>query len=522
MSKIDQFFIEMEALFLKGDLSAFDDLKEDLLEHISIQLEEGLTEEEILTRLGEPADLVDEFYEEQRLHTALTAETDVVALENVKEVYLNERKEKIFSLYEGLQRLLTCFLQVVLILTGLFSLSYLGIELLKERHIAMIPLLMLITSISGLCLIVRSNKDRYRTGSSSKRLFLGMLFVGLVIGTVVSILNGAFFYKGTSVSQTAELTKEDLRLVTVKSDFPIDLLTMPTTQSTIRVEVKGNVKQAAKERLNKLSQQNKETLTLDFGESGLFDSFTQLKPVEVVLYLPSQLMETEIQLDLNKGVVQAQDLSVKKIVANVKKGEFKGDNLQSTDFSFNSESGELIMNHYQTAIQAASTHGKIILKKGSGNVTVETASGLVSLIGITAEKTRLKSQDGKVIVNETVISELAVESQSNAVVLEKQHGNTKVSMGGGKLIVTNNQGRLEVVNQSASVIVAQDSVLAGNISSQSGLVKWVQAPQAPMNFALSSEQGKVVNELTTKSNGPVFDISSSTGNINVYDKVIKE
>lgn len=91
MSKIEEFFLEMEALFLPLDIEAFYEMKEDLLEHIRVQQESGKSEDEILESLGTPHEIVDEFYEEQRIQTALNAKKDVIPLEDVRRIYKNER-----------------------------------------------------------------------------------------------------------------------------------------------------------------------------------------------------------------------------------------------------------------------------------------------------------------------------------------------------------------------------------------------------------------------------------------------
>lgn len=98
MHLINKFFKEMEDLFLEIDKSSFYELKEDLTEHIDVQLREGKTEQEIIHSLGTPQEIVNDFYEDQRLHTALTAEKDVIPIEQVKKAYKNEKKvrEKIF------------------------------------------------------------------------------------------------------------------------------------------------------------------------------------------------------------------------------------------------------------------------------------------------------------------------------------------------------------------------------------------------------------------------------------------
>lgn len=517
MSKTEQFFSEMASLFLKGDQEAFLELKEDLMEHIAIQLAEGLSEDEILARLGEPSELVEEFYEEQRLHTALVAETDVVAIEDVKEVYLNERKDKVYGIYEQIRWMVLLIISVILGVSGGFSLVYLMVSVVQEHQVSWLALLLMATAGSGLGAIFSSKRERYY----KVKTHFFVSFMILLVVTVGSLLTGAFSYRGKDISQVIDTKQADFQSVVVKSDFPMDLITIETEHPTLKMSIKGKGKRKTAALLKEIGQEKRDQLVLDFGQRGLLDVFSEFGPLEVVLYVPTRAKVAEFEIDFENGMVQTQGLKANQIGINLTRGEFKGDDLQGAALNFRSAEADLILNHYAGKVKATSQTGKLIVKNGQGNVELETEKGLIGLIGRGASKASVKSRDGKIVITDTRVSDMTITSQTNAVILENQQGDTQVEILSGKLVANNNQGRLLVNNQAASIIVNQELPLEGELISNSGLVKWVQAA-APITFELSSESGDVVNELEKNQENrqeSTYKIMSKTGDIGLYKMV---
>ncbi|APB30881.1 hypothetical protein [Vagococcus teuberi] len=104
MEKIENFFDEMKKLFLVKDMDEFEEIKEDMLEHIEIKLEQGEPVEVILTKLGTPKAIVDAFYEDKRLNKAMQYETDIIGIEEVQIVALQGKKDKLYKQVSRLKR----------------------------------------------------------------------------------------------------------------------------------------------------------------------------------------------------------------------------------------------------------------------------------------------------------------------------------------------------------------------------------------------------------------------------------
>lgn len=518
MNLIDNFFKEMEDLFLESDKSSFYELKEDLYEHINIQLSEGKTEEEVILSLGSPQAIVNDFYEDQRLHTAMTAEKDVVPIEQVKKAYKNEKKGKRKTLYSQLRQALKIgilFLSIVIV--AFFSSSFIH-EGIFEHYFALAPFTLAVF-FSGISLLIW----RIMKHSNNQKNFytIGITLILSLISIAYLTFTHSWFHNGAYHKAELTLTSDQLLNLTINSDYHVEVMTIPiSSNKQARIEVQGYMHHSVSKELKDL-QSDSNRIAFHLGKQNIFNYFARPKKNEITLYLPQSTKLNTLDLNLKNANLQLNNIIAKKILLDIKEGDIQIGNLQSDKMTINSHTADIFMTNYATSLSINNRDGKSILKNGQGKASIHSLTGLVNIQNTTSTDFTIDNQSGKSVLNDTLIQNLAINNQDGTLVLENQSGNSTIQNHSGKLILNNNSGFIKVQNQSGALIISQDKKLTGEIKSDDGLVKWVQLDTVPLAFILKSDSGKIVNEFgeTPESNAKAdITVSTKSGEIRVIKK----
>ena len=517
MKKVDDFFQEMRRLFLEKDLGEFEELKEDMTEHIQIKLSEGEEIDVILEQLGTPKTIVDAFYEDKRLEKVMTYDTDIVAIEDVKSAALQEEKDKLYKFYTRLKKGLKVILKAVFILLMLLSIVCLGWSWIAYEHLSIIFLLILGNSIFDLCLL----KDLQH--KSIKRMsFFTLIFVIMSFFIMYSIHFKLFFYQGEKIDEVIELDNQSLDSLTLMGDFPINLTIEQTSDKQAKMKVTGRVIKSAKKELEVLNTHSEKT-TIDFGQKSLLSYFSALKELDVTLYVPKDV-EKSLVLDFEDADVQSNELTVKNLEMTLESGEINLEDLESQHVRFSSEKADLFLNNFNTPIEINNVSGKNIIKNGRGNITITSRDGFNNIFNVHGDKANINNANGKLIMTETEIDQLAIDSNSNTIIVESQLGDTSINAKKGKLVLKENKGSLAIKNQSAPIIITQHYALNGQIDNQSGLIKWVQyserKSQVP-KFNIHSSSKDIRNDFSNQDTSSLekeFVIKNSSGKIEIIKK----
>lgn len=516
MEKIENFFDEMKKLFLVKDMDEFEEIKEDMLEHIEIKLEQGEPVEVILTKLGTPKAIVDAFYEDKRLNKAMQYETDIIGIEEVQIVALQGKKDKLYKQVSRLKRGGVVTLKVVFVLLIVFSFVYFIWNLIKYGHFSFLIALIFGNSLFGLGLLRDINHK------STKRMsFFTLIFVIISFFIMYSIHYKLFFYKGEVVDESIQLNQNSFESLTLTGDFPINLTIEQTSSTYPSIKLKGKMTKGSKEALKELID-NKE-MVIDLGQKTPMSLFTAMGELDVSLSIPKST-EKNLVLDFENADIQARDILVRHFDIAVETGNIVLEDIDSQHLRVVSEKADLLVNSFDTPIEVNNEKGKSIIKNGVGNMTVKTQTGFTNLLNINGDKANVVNNRGKLIMTDTSLDEVNITSDKNTLVIENQIGHTTLNIKNGNIILRENQGTLDVVNGQGSVIITQHKPIKGSIKSESGLVKWFQYVdednEAP-DFLVKSGNKNVRNDFKNSTDidkGKVFEIETVTSEIDIIKK----
>ncbi|MGX4685588.1 DUF4097 family beta strand repeat-containing protein [Vagococcus sp. JNUCC 83] len=516
MEKMDNFFDEMRQLFLEKDLDEFEELKEDMMEHISIKLEQGEELEVILAKLGTPKTIVDAFYEDKRLEKVGQYETDIVAIEDVTSVALQEKKDRLYKKMSRFRYGLMLFFNIIFWLLVIASFICFFWNIVNYRHVSFIILLILGNSLFGLVLL----KDMQHK-STKKMSFFTLIFIIISFFIVYSIHYKLFFYKGERISEAIELNQEALESLTLTGDFPVNLTIEQTSKKYPTITFEGRMTKESKDGLKRLG--SKKEKILDLGEKSPLSMFTSMGELEVVLSIPKH-NEKNLLLDFEDADIQGRNIDAKNIELLIKTGDIELEDIESQHFRVVSDQADILINQFDTPIEITNNKGKSIIKNGVGNINITATNGLTNLLNINGDKGTISNKDGKLVMTDTSLDNANITSKNNTVVIENQLGQTTIAIENGKLILRENQGKVLVDNNKAPIIVTQHLPVNGEIISHSGVVKWVQYSdehnKAP-KFKLESNSKHIRNDFKNSDSsdkGHEFMIKSDTGEINIIKK----
>lgn len=516
MEKIDQFFDEMRQLFLEKDLDEFEELKEDMMEHISVKLEQGEELDVILAKLGTPKTIVDAFYEDKRLEKAMQYETDIVAIEDVKSVALQEKKDRLYKKMSQFKYGLTLFFNIIFWFLVIFSSICFLWNIVKYGHISLVILLILGNSLFGLVLL----KD-LKQKSTKRMSFFTLIFIIISFFIMYSIHYKLFFYKGERISETIELNQQALESLTLTGDYPVNLTIEQTSEKYPTITFEGRMTKESKNQLKRL--ESKKEMVLDLGKKSPLSMFTSMGELEILLSIPKH-KEKNLMLDFEDADIQGRDIYAKHIELFVKTGDITLEDIESQHFRVVSDQADVLINNFNTPIEITNTKGKSIVKNGVGNMSMTTINGFTNLLNINGDKATISNRDGKLIMTDTSLDNVNITSEKNTLVVENQIGETTITIESGKLILRENQGKVLVNNNDAPIIVTQHLPVNGEIVSHSGLVKWVQYSDEDNNapkFQLESNSKHIRNDFKNSGSNDKshdFRIKSDTGEIEIIKK----
>jgi uncharacterized membrane protein len=513
MKRVDEFFEKMESQFLESDKDSFQEIKEDLIEHIAIQLERGKTEEEIVEALGDPVEIAASFYEDQRLAKALKAEKDIVPMEDISKVYkINQKRKRIKKLKKirvFLGFLLLLFLAVFSIYLAVFV-AYLAIQ---EHFFAAGPATLLLAFISGTYILMNLLKRK----QANRMKWAAVIGVTSFLVSSGLMYTNNWFFQGEHYDKTIHLNAEGFRNIHFKSNYPVDISVIPIGEKEQpKIEISGALQKADQ---SELIKQTTTGTTIKIGKNNFFEPLKKMGKIEIVFFIPAKTKFKTLNFVLSQGMINLSHLQVDKLKLAIANGDVFLSDVYAQNIAINSQKADTTIDTFFADVAIENKAGKSIIKKGQGALELKTKTGLINLNELISKKAILKNQSGKSVISSSQIADLHSINQEGTTILETQAGKTAIENGSGKLVLTDLQGELSVTNNSGNVIVYEQYGVDAKLTSESGIVKWIQDSNSPVKFDLSSESGKIINEF--KPHDVVehsVAVTTKTGNIRIIGK----
>lgn len=513
MTRIDDFFKEMSTHFLESDMDSFNEIKEDLLEHIEIQLEEGKTEAEILIGLGEPEAIAASFYEDQRLDKALKAETDIIAVEDVKMVYKKDRKIKRKKFLRKVQLGIYLILAVVFSCIALYLLSFVAVYAVSEQFLAAGPASLAIFFICGSIYFILF-LTRKKVVHTKEIAVLSVVSLLVSLGIFVS---GQWFYEGKYYEKVVELNDLTSKETIFSSHYPVEVTTIQIGENEKpKVEIEGHFRKSDQ---GNFVKESKNKTAIQIGAKDSFGLLKRMKKTEVIFYLPEKTSFENVTFNVNQGTVILSHLMAKKLAIQVEAGDLRLSDIYANEVNLTSEKAGVTINGFYADIQINNHYGKSIVKEGQGTLNVASKFGLINLSDLTSKSTTISNEKGKNVISSSAIDLLKTSNNEGITIIENQTGETKITNNDGKMVLTDLQGVLELKNQNGQVIVYEKDPLNATVTSEKGIVKWVQNYNSAVTFDLSSKSGKISNDFNnqTTANHHVV-IKTESGDIRIIEK----
>ncbi|GGC77035.1 DUF4097 family beta strand repeat-containing protein [Enterococcus wangshanyuanii] len=513
MKRINGFFEEMKTYFLEKDLDSFNEIKEDLLEQIEIQLEEGKTEEEIIAGLGKPEMIADSFYEDQRLDKALKAEKDIVAVEDVKKVYKKEQQLKRKKVLKKIQLAIFIAIGLLCLALSIYLIGFVFVYSIFEKYFAFGPATLAVFFLCSLIYFIWKIRGKQFVHNK----WLGMISMISLVSSIGIFFSGQWFYEGSYYDKTIELTDFTSKEALFLSQYPVDITVIPIAEGEApKVEIEGYMKKSDQLQLVK---EEKKTTRIQIGSGDHFDVLKKMKKSDVVFYLPRQKTLGDVSFKIKHGTVMLSHLHANKLGIKIESGELRLNDIYSTTIDITSKNADTTINNFYSDIKIYNDHGKSIVKEGQGIVEISSKTGLINLSDLTSRSTVINNRKGKNVVNSSVIKTLTALNIEGTTIIENQTGRTKIKNTDGKIVLTDLQGELDLKNQHGQVIVYEKDPLDAVVTSNTGIVKWVQNYKSAVEFNLSSKSGKIINEFeNNKESSNKITITTQTGDIRIIEK----
>ncbi|EOH99002.1 hypothetical protein UAY_02271 [Enterococcus moraviensis ATCC BAA-383] len=513
MKRIENFFEEMKSHFLESDIDSFNEIKEDLLEQIEIQLEEGKTEQEILTGLGAPETIAASFYEDKRLDKALKAETDIIAVEDVKKVYKKDRKLKRKKQLKKVKTVLYVLLTALTSILVIYLVGFALIYAVQEKFFAIGPISLAIFFICILYYLINSLKGK-------QVIHIQGIYLLSIISLVLSggiFLSGHWYYEGKYYEEVFELNDLEKNEMSLLSEYPVEISTIPIGEGEVpKVEIEAYLKKTDQKNLVDRSD-NKTTLLI--GKKDGFSPLKKMKKNEVIFYLPQNAEFNDFSFTINHGTVMLSHIQAGKLSVEIDNGEINLNDIYSDNIEIQSEKADTMLSGFYADIKIDNKHGKSILKEGQGTIDVTSKTGLINLNDLTSKELKVSNEKGKNIVSSSMLDLLTVSNIEGISVIEKQIGDTTIKNINGKLVLTDIQGSLKLENKKGQVIISEKDPLDATIISDTGIVKWVQNYNSTVAFNVSSKSGKVSNDFENKKDAShKVSIKTESGDIRIIQK----
>ncbi|MFK4567924.1 DUF4097 family beta strand repeat-containing protein [Enterococcus sp. UD-01] len=513
MKRVDEFFEKMDSQFLESDKDSFQEIKEDLLEHIAIQLEKGKTEEEIVEALGDPVEIAASFYEDQRLAKALKAEKDIVAVEDIGKVYKIDQKRKRIKKLKKMRVFSGFLLVLFLAILSIYLAAFVAYFAIREHFFAAGPATLLLAFMAGTYILMNLLKQK----QTNRTKWVALAGVASFLVSSGLMYTNHWFFQGERYDKTINLSAEVFRNIHFKSNYPVEISVIPIGEKEQpKIEIAGALQKTDQ---SELIKQTTTRTTITIGKNNFFEPLKKMKKTEIVFFIPAKTKFKTLDFVLNQGTINLSHLQVAELKLAIAKGEVFLSDVYAQNIAINSQKADTTIDTFFADLAIANKAGKSIIKKGQGALELKTKTGLINLNELISKKAILKNQSGKSVISSSQIADLHATNQEGTTILETQTGKTALENGSGKLVLTDIQGELSVTNNSGNVIVYEQYGVDAKLTSESGIVKWIQDNNSPVKFDLSSKSGEIINEFEPHDVVEhSISVTTKTGNIRIIGK----
>lgn len=310
----------------------------------------------------------------------------------------------------------------------------------------------------------------------------------------------------------------------IHTDYPIRVVTVQVTKGQeARMEVKGYFKSSSIRHLNEEIENRQDqdnTVNLNLGTNSIFDIFTRMEKAELVLYLPEDKKVKDFRLDIKDDTIKIVHLDADNLDVFIEKGEFHVIDINANKITVQTKKADIIVNEYYSVFDIHNRLGKTIIKSGEGNLNLVSEKGYINVENITSNQANIKSIHGKIDIQNTAIKEFIINNEIGNTVIENQIGSTSIDSLQGEIIVRDLQNKLRINSDSSRIVVNQENEIEGVVTSNSGIVKWIQSADAPLDFTVENEKGQTENAFAgmDKDNKKKVSIRSKSADVMIICK----
>ncbi|MBO0470618.1 DUF4097 family beta strand repeat protein [Enterococcus sp. DIV0242_7C1] len=516
MSTMEEYLDQLKAAFAEEDIEEFNELKEDLLEQLAVCLEDGQTEAEVVARLASPQEIAADYYADLSLDAAINAKTSVVPREEIQDVFIQTQKKRMQKLLKTVIKVLKPLILLLLVAEFSFFLIYIIKELLEEKNLAGIPLVLCFLTAALILQVVKSwfiEKKKLINIFSTAALVLGL---GVLL---VFSLTDRLMYTGRQYYKEIELSSSKNASFSFDSDADVEITTVEVSSTEKpSLMVKGRFKESDIQKIEKGSYKNKVDLTLD--EENIFDTFTKTGRSEVMFFIPKGTILDDFHLGLSQGDLRLLDIQTKNFDLDLTSGDVYAKNIIADEGHVKSDFGDVIIEESAMNLAVKSDSGKTVITGMLGDLTIDGNSGLSILKFLRSDNIVLNNHSGRMILEDTETKKLKATATDGQVIVKRTKGDLLMSNEKGKIVSEENKGELEIENISGPIISIQDSKVNAKVSSHSGFIKWLQDPAQAVKVTASTGTGEIKNDFSKVPSGKYsIDVQSKTGDVKILKKV---
>ncbi|MBO0439931.1 DUF4097 family beta strand repeat protein [Enterococcus sp. DIV0869a] len=517
MKTMDEYLKQLKAAFAEEDIEDFNELKEDLLEQLAICLEEGQTEEEVVARLAPPEEMAADYYADLSLAAAINAKTSVVPREDIQDVFIKTQKKRMQKFIKMVFKVLKPLLTLVMSVLFIFFMIYTVRELNVEQNLAGIPMVLCLLLLAIILQLIKGwvfKKQHWINGLS-----IGLLAFGTVMLLFFSV-TGRLMYTGRQYYKELALSSNNHAAFSFDSDADVEITTVEVSSTEKpSLMVKGRFKESDIRKIENGSYDNKVNLTLD--KENIFDTFTRTGRSEVIFFIPKGTILDDFHLGLSRGDLRLLDIQTKNFNLDLVSGDVYAKNIIADEGNIVSEYGDVIIEESAMNLDVKSASGKTVITGMLGDLTIEGNKGLSILKFLRSDNIVLNNHSGRMILEDSETKQLKATATDGQVIVKRTKGDLLLVNEKGKIVSEENQGTLELKNESGPTIAIQDSKVNAKVSSQSGFIKWLQDPSQSVKITANTGTGELKNDFSAIPDNEKYkiDVKSKTGDVKILEKV---
>ncbi|WP_176332530.1 DUF4097 family beta strand repeat-containing protein [Candidatus Enterococcus lemimoniae] len=505
MEQIKAFFGKLESQFLENDKEAFEDIKEDIMHEIEERRAEGEPYEKIIHSLGTPEDISAAYYEDKRLDKAMKAEQDVIDRDELEKEYKLKRKKVRAKRKRKITLIVLMMTRGILILLSVLFLLMTVFYFVQEQTVVWGPLTAAVFFLAMLLLCYKSITYKW---------LIGAFGLCSLCASMVIFATNSWFYAGQFFNQTVSVESTSLETLKIKSENPVDFSVIRISKKEKpKVEMTGYL---TKKDQKKIVKSTKNSLELTIGKKSQFDWANQLKATQIILYLPEELSQKQVEFQVNEGEISLDHMAIDKLFIAINEGECRLTDINSEKLTVNSRDADIFVRHFFSNITVDNQYGKSILSDGQGDIQIQSTTGLVNVSNISGKKGKLVNKKGKNILASSVIKKLTIQNDEGITVADTQEGDTTIKNGTGKVVLTDMKHHLNISNTTGTIIINEQYPVDTVIESDTGDVKWVQTAEVDTAFDLTSDIGEINNTFKHREGAShQVKINTKSGNIKI-------